>query len=63
MVSGFAKNFNLSFEEVLHQVSYTNLILYSRTLPSYDFNPEKETSKEKKISPKDFFTELKKMRQ
>jgi len=41
------KSFNVTFEYVLYEISYENVILYSRTLPSY--NPDKN-NKDKKSS-------------
>lgn len=35
-MAGFVKAFGCSFDYVLHEISYANVILYSATLPSYD---------------------------
>lgn len=41
-VAGFVKSFNVSIEYVLYECSYENLILYSRTLPSYNSDKNKK---------------------
>jgi hypothetical protein len=34
-VSGFCKTYNVSFEYVLYELSYQNLVMYSKVIPSY----------------------------
>lgn len=36
IVAGTVKAYGLTFEEVLHGLSYPNLILYNAVLPSYN---------------------------
>jgi len=40
-----AKSFTLPFDYVLYKMSYTNLILYSSVLPSYDDIKEGDSKK------------------
>ena len=35
-MAGIAKSYSLSFEYVIYELSYMNLLLYSAVLPSYD---------------------------
>lgn len=41
-MAGFVKNFNVTFDYALNEVAFVNLILYTRTLPSYDFDKDKK---------------------
>ena len=43
MIAGIAKGYTLTFDYVLHEMSYANTILYSSVLPSY--NDTKEPAK------------------
>lgn len=52
MIAGVAKAYNLTPDYVLYKMSYTNTILYSAVLPSYD-SKEKEPKKEKVIDADD----------
>ena len=36
VVGGFAKGYNLTFDYVLYNISYTNMIMYGAILPTYD---------------------------
>lgn len=36
MIAGFAKEFGMTLNEVLYDMSYANLSLYSASLPHYD---------------------------
>lgn len=36
MIAGFAKEFGMTLDEVLYEISYSNLTLYSASLPHYD---------------------------
>lgn len=36
------KNFGVTFDQALNDVAFVNLILYTRTLPSYDFDKDKD---------------------
>lgn len=46
MVAGFVKSFNVPFEVAL-EMPYVNLIMYSQTLPSYDYDNETTTDNNK----------------
>ena len=35
-MAGFVKSFGVSFDYVLYDLSYVNLLMYSSTLPSYE---------------------------
>ena len=35
------KNFGVTFDYVLNEMPYVNLIMYNRTLPDYDFDKDK----------------------
>ena len=41
-MAGIAKAYNLSFEYVLYDLSYENLLLYSAVLPTYDLDDAKD---------------------
>lgn len=45
IVAGSAKGFRMTFEQVLHEVSYANLIMMGATLPSYSNEKEKMKNK------------------
>lgn len=47
-MAGVAKAYNLSFEYVLYELSYKNLIMFSAVLPSYDFD-SKDDKKAKEV--------------
>lgn len=46
VIAGFVKGFNVSFEYALHDISYANILMYSSTLPSYDFDKGKRGKQE-----------------
>lgn len=62
MIGGVAKAYNLTFDYVLYEMSYVNVVMYSSVLPSYDDNKE-EGNGEDVISSDDprYSSELKKM--
>lgn len=35
----------MTFEYAIHEISYANLLMYSSTLPSYDFDKDKNKGK------------------
>jgi hypothetical protein len=41
-VAGMAKGYNLSFDYVLYEMSYSNIIMYSSVLPSYDSDSDND---------------------
>lgn len=51
MIAGVAKGYNLTPGYVLRQMSYTNMIMYSSVLPSYD--EATSEAKEKTINADD----------
>ena len=36
VIGGFAKGYDLTFDYVLYNISYTNMIMYGAILPTYD---------------------------
>jgi hypothetical protein len=44
MVAGFVKSFNVPFEVAL-EMPYINIIMYSKTLPSYDNDNDEKDDK------------------
>lgn len=52
MIAGFVKSFNVPFETVL-EMPYVNLIMYTRTLPSYDTGRDTDKDNNKKLSTKE----------
>lgn len=66
MIGGVAKSYNLTIDYVLYELSYTNLIMYSAVLPSYNSDKKKPkgTKEEKKgMSVSQFMQEMKKIKQ
>jgi hypothetical protein len=50
-VAGVAKNYSLTPDYVLHEMSYANMILYSSVIPSYD-DLKKSRDKKQEDGPK-----------
>lgn len=48
-MAGFAKGFNLCFDYVLYDISYTNMIMFSAVLPTYDRKTDGKKDKEQDI--------------
>lgn len=42
VVAGTAKTFGLTFDYVLHEISYANCILYGASLPTYESKKKDE---------------------
>ncbi len=42
MTSGFAKYYHLTFNQVLKDVSYVNLIMYNSVIPDYSSKEDKK---------------------
>lgn len=43
MIAGFAKSFpQYRFEQIVYEISYVNIVLYSSVLPGYDDNKEED---------------------
>jgi len=49
MVAATAKAFNISFEYVLHEMSWQNMSLYCATLPTYNDKKEQGQKKEEGV--------------
>lgn len=45
IVAGFAKAYALTFDDVLYNVSYANVILYGAVLPSYNSRKKEDSRK------------------
>lgn len=41
-VASFVKNFNVSFDYVLNDMPFVNIIMYNRTLPDYNLDKDKD---------------------
>ena len=52
MIAGFVKTFGVTFDYALYNISYTNLIMYSATIPSYDSGERKKQDIVKADDPK-----------
>ncbi len=54
MVGGMLKSYpNFTLEELLFELSYQNLVLYSSIIPSYDFDKKGKKGKGKHINAAD----------
>lgn len=54
-IVSWAKNLNMTPMEVLHEISYENLIMYSAATPQYDDEKEPEWDATKDASDPDNF--------
>ncbi len=52
MIAGVVKAYNLPPDYVLYELSYTNMVMYSAVLPSYN-KKDKKTEKQKTIEADD----------
>lgn len=41
-MGGFSKGYRMGFKEVLYDISYANVVLYSAVLPSYNTDKKKK---------------------
>lgn len=57
-VSGFCKTYNVSFEYVLYELSYQNLVMYSKVIPSYIPPDERKKAKHDKVLSKSEYNDL-----
>ena len=42
MIAGAVKYFRFSVEYILHELSYTNLVMLSATIPDYSYDRDKK---------------------
>lgn len=49
VVAGTAKTFGLTFDYVLHEISYANCILYGASLPTYESKKKDEKKKDEEV--------------
>ena len=57
-VSGFCKTYNCSFDYVINDLSYQNLIMYSKVIPSYIPPDDRKKTANKKQLTKNEYNEL-----
>lgn len=61
MIGGILRTYpNFTMEDVLHNISYANLMMFSAVLPSYDSEEKCEKEKKKGMSNKGLYEALKK---
>jgi hypothetical protein len=61
MIGGVAKSYNLTFDYVLYELSYANMLMYSAVLPQYS-SPSKKDNKKTGISTGSLFEIMKKIK-